>query len=1138
MKDNVPRFSSFQPPPPPPPDAPTGREHRRRHRRRASHIGSPQPQHSRRDDRPSKPVKDTDVDKLDENVDWVVDTRGDRQNLVYGTTHRYAVPNYRRVGGGLVMGAPGKRIELATRDSDTLVLRSDSGVSAPKLLSSAKLPPLSDSLVFRTRPDTASGITDQSDFVSLENPPRRPSAGDIEATDESRSYRSILGPSKSEEDVITDDYNGDHFTRAALEEEILNRNTELSRHTEREPENVTAWLHLAEHQERIIVPTRYHDQPFNYGETKLVAEAKLSVYERALKVNRENPMRDHLLLARMEEGAKVWDSNKLSKEWEAILSHNSEFISLWVEYLNFCQTDFDNFDFDRCFTSYVYCLKLHSNVGFGLHNNHIQTYIFLRLTLFLREAGFLELAVGLWQALLEFTCFRPSHLSDKAKALEEFQVFWDSDIPRIGEPNAKGWRNGPSLATGLEDSTDDFQAALPNLFSTWASAERKSIARSRMPTRSLNSSKEDEAFRVVLVEDCKQILPYFWGFKDNMDDIIDGFLSFCHLPHLTVPENMLTTRLWSGDNFLRNEFMDNPRSTLDDWIIPQLNAETASIAPFAFPHHNFLHATETLFADPKLWFSALEKWGATTTSDTSLIDPAFVRSTLHVLVDEFPEDDQLAEYSIAVYFACDKTMGKKYGKQLLKQRSSKLRLYNAVALMHWRTSHRDVAHSIWSTALSMSKTFEEAERIDSILLWNSWIWEMLHERDMFRVGYLLQAIQYQKVEMFSYDTADESELNATKFLRIHQFLLAGQHYALAHRKPQTFAAYADCLAILRFFVGQSLEQVLDVYEEAGSHSMTLPQSEETTKVFAAELLHQARTRIIYYYVENRTGQFKPAEVRERLLNSLQLWPHNTMFLSLFKWNDARLRLMDRTRDILDIARLAESGASYESNGPTQIHRVPITTHLLSIYTEIGRPLVFGSTAHSIRAAFERALGNGSTPMGKTPPRRGLYDLSSSSRAQSNITVWKLYIFFELYTEHNISRAREIFLRAFRACPWSKELFMIACERLRVDTTSQLSPSRNNKQDEPNPPGFDFAELKALYSDTQMRGIRIHHNISGYFYPKNEEGGTSQEDQFSDASDDETDQPPKKIRRRMSHCGEFHHLPTVVEEDSLLVEMDA
>ncbi|KAJ5296117.1 hypothetical protein PENANT_c021G03591 [Penicillium antarcticum] len=1133
-QDNVPRFSSFRPLPPPPPDAPTGKDHRRRHRRRADHTGSPRPQTSRRDDRHSQPVKDAGVEKADENPDWVVDTRGDRQNLIYGTTHRYDVPNYRRVGSGLVMGAPGKRIEIATRDSNNLVLRADSGVPAPKLLSSAKLPPLSPALTFCARPDTASGIKNQSDFIPLELSPRQLSAGEIDVTDESRSYRSILGPSQSE-DASTEDNNGDKLMRAAFEDEILGRNAELSRQTEREPENVTAWLHLAEHQERVILPVRHNDRSFNYAETKLVAEAKLSIYERALKVNGENSRRDHLLLARMEEGTKVWDSNKLSKEWEATLCYNSEFISLWVKYLDFCQTDFENFDFDHCFTSYVYCLKLHSNVGSGLHNNHIRTYILLRLTLFLREAGFMELAVGLWQAVLEFTCFRPSHLSDKAKASEEFQAFWESDLPRIGEPNAKGWRNGNSPVTVPDDSIYEYEATLPNLFSTWASAERKYVMKSRIPTRSLNSSKEDEAFRVVLAEDCKQILPYFWDFQENMDDIIDGFLYFCHLPHLTVPENMLTTRLWSGDNFLRNEFMDDPRSTLDDWIIPQQNVETAAIMPFEFPHHNFVHTTETLFADPKLWFSALEKWGATTSSDTSVIDPGFARSVLHILVHEFPDDDQLAEYAIAVDFACDKNLGKKYGKQLLKQRASKLRLYNAVALMHWRTGHRDVAHNIWSTALSMSQTFEVDERIDAILLWNSWIWEMLHDRDMFRVAYLLQAIPWQKVHMLSYDTADERELNATKFLRIQQFLLVGQQNSLAYRKHQVFAAYTDCLAILHFAVGHPLKQVLGVYEEAGSQSMNLPQSEETSKVFAAELLHQARTRIIYYYVENRTGQFKPAEVRERLLNSLQLWPQNTMFLSLFKWNDARLRLMDRTRDILDIASLAEGSASQESNGSIHVHRVPITTHLLSIYTELGRPLVFGSTAHSIRAAFERAIGDRSIPMGKTPLKRGLYDLSSSSRAQNNITVWKLYIFFELFTEHNIPRAREIFLRAFRACPWSKELFMIAFEHMRADITSQLPRCRINKKNEPNPPGFGFAELKALYSDAQLRGIRIHHNISGYFYRKGKEDRNGQDDQFSDTSDDEDDQPPKKIHRRMSHCGDFYHLPTVIEEESAMME---
>jgi hypothetical protein len=133
---------------------------------------------------------------------------------------------------------------------------------------------------------------DQSDFISLELSLKQPSATEIDVTDESQSYRSILGPSKSEE-ATTEKHNGDKLTRVAIEEKILDRNAELSRQTERDLENVTAWLHLAEHQERVILPARYNDRPFNYAETKLVAEAKL---ERAFKVNGENPQRDHLLL--------------------------------------------------------------------------------------------------------------------------------------------------------------------------------------------------------------------------------------------------------------------------------------------------------------------------------------------------------------------------------------------------------------------------------------------------------------------------------------------------------------------------------------------------------------------------------------------------------------------------------------------------------------------------------------------------------------------------------------------------------------------------------------------------------------------------------------------------------------------------
>lgn len=1091
----VPRFSSFRPPPAPPAAATSSqRDHERRpgHRQRADHRS---PHRHRRNHRhhdgdrrhegmvePPKQERSEEqevtssfIEANEFNDDFVIDPRGDRSNLRYGI-NRYEVPVYRPTGAGSVVGAPGQRITLDSRHESTLVLQNDTGSAASKPLSGATLPTLTAEIPIHIQPDATTRVSSAQarvehleDFISTEE-----GLSESCPSYANDDYRSIHIPNKSEEDATTEDSDGNKITMVTVEAEILQRNAKLNGIVEQHPKDITAWLCFAEHQELVIAGPRYDGRALKHSEKRLVAQAKLSIYERGIKVNSGNPKLDHLLLGRMEEGAKVWDPARLTREWGEVLAWHSEFISLWVEYLDYCQTDPVDFNFDQCFQTYTYCLDINSRVGFGMYKNQIRSYLLLRLTLFLRESGYMELAVGFWQAVLEFTCFRPHHLTDQEEALAEFEKFWVPENARIGEHGWSGWNSGESgLRTAIDDNEYKFNAHIPELFKTWAFAERERMIRNRMPSHTFDETKEDEPYRVILYVDCKQILPYFWDCTDNFSPLISGFLYFCHLPPLTVFDNIRNTRLWSGDNFLRNEYMDDSQNTIADWIRFQKYGETTTLQPFAFPHQNFIHTTETLFADPKYWFSSLSKWAETTSHASCVIDPDFVRRVLYALVDNF-EDKELSEYAIAVTFACDQNLGKQYGKHVLGKRPSQLRLYNAVALMYWRTGDREFAVNVWSTALEMWQKFEPEELVESALLWNSWIWEMLLSDQKCRAAYLLQAMSYKRVHILSYNTADEAELNATSFLRLQKFLLSAQQNAFALYNSQAYSAYTDCYAIALYLMGESLSSVLQVYDDAGE---ALNEMQEDVKVFGGELLHQARARIIHLWVDTKRGEFKPAEIRQQFLGSMQWWPHNTIFLSLFKWNDARVNMINRTRDIFEVT----TGRDAKSpNAPAQIYRVPITTHLFSIYVEMGRPVVLGSTTHSVRAAFERAIGDASIPVGKIPTRKHAFELTSSTSAQTSITLWRLYILFELYGERNVPRARETYMRALNSCPWSKELYMLGFEHLRADLTAALPPCRVTRQGQPNPRGFSTSELRAFYSEMLRRGHRIHQHVEDFW----------------------------------------------------------
>ncbi|KAJ5814602.1 hypothetical protein N7474_006379 [Penicillium riverlandense] len=1070
------------------------RSHRSEHRtrsphskRRRSNERSAVSSEKRREHekvRSSNTIERSRARSPDETNDiYVIDRKGDRDIITYGTIHRYSIPEYLRTGAGFVIGIPSSyRIDRDLTTLDKVVLKPSAefarAVGSTKSLLKSRIRTTDH---VRIRPNSLSCPAENlaKDYLPFKTRRPKHTAGEIHSDDERHAYRSILGKAKpedilssDEEIVLGSESEGDETARSDPDTEIRLHNAKLSRAVENDPHDVSLWLQFIDYQDLLIRGSRAENQSLTYAERQGLADIKLSLYDKALKKAGKSPLTVRLLLGRLEEGGKIWDTKTLAAQWEAALKAHPGFISLWVKYLDFRQTESVNFTYSRSVNTFVECLKLNASNAAGAQRNQIQSYLFLRLTLLIREAGFLELAVALWQAILEFTCFRPKSLiqGHREKALILFQEFWESERPRIGEKGARGWKhgNGPEVEPGTRDYQHKMETR--RMFSSWAETERERIHNGQMPARCLDAGDEDDLSRVVLFDDLQEILSLFWD-VESVDELIDGFLYFCHLPHLAVAENSQTTRLWSGDNFLRNEFLDNPLYHLEQWVTRVENdASTPSMSPFLFRHHSFLHTTSTYFADPGSWFASFEAWKMASSTPSSVINSDWVRLSLRSLVEANPKDDELAEYSLAVEFACDLNVAKRYAKQLLKKRSSNMRLYNCFALMQHRSGSLSVAEHVWSTTLSMTSSFDERDRIDCGLLWNTWIWECMQSEDISRVRTLLHAMPHNSIDLKKLD-ADEcpQQFIATNLLRIQNYLSNAQETAIGYRKPQVFAAYSDCLAILVYFADVlAFEKSLKVYSSAVTRLAALPLQEESVKAFTAELLHQARAKFIHYHIK-RHGTFVPEQIRILLEESVSLFPRNTMFLSLLAWHKSRFHIYDRMRNIREPSggNLNTAFDSLETFAisPVASQSTPVSNHLFAIYHELSRPVVGGSTVHSVRAAFERAIGDQSPP--GDPTARHSADAST---ARSNLSLWKLYVLFELYANKDARRAKQVFYRGLRSCPWSKELIMLAFEHLRADILEGDSPTGNNQD------GMGFYELCDLYNALDERELRIHVDI--------------------------------------------------------------
>ncbi|KAL4939411.1 hypothetical protein BDV06DRAFT_225061 [Aspergillus oleicola] len=1127
-KKAIPRFASFKPKPAPPdnnrPSELPSREragaddksrhrsrdsrHRSKHEIRHGHRSRSRERRSDRKDshrsrkhasrrekehvrEPTLPTTHTVKEPTSDSTDlYVVDRKGDKYNLIYGTLHRYSVPHYYRIGQGRVLGLPPNyRIDRETIGENQVVVgsdatRTDSSKSRSKRLlsKSEKSPPR----LLRVRPTsfTNDPISSSKDFVPLRDSRRTrheiiPGASDTE--DEKYGYRSIHGKLKPDEGLasdlepVSDSESGEEGVRQDPDSDIKQRNIELSRGVEQRPTEVEAWLGLIDHQETVLRGSASQSTSLTHAEQSSLADIKISLYEKALKKIGQGHGRDRLLIGLLEEGSKLWDTKKLLAQWHSTLKSNSQYISLWIKYLDFRQTEFLNFTHDGCFATYIECLRLNQASPSGPEKTRVHMYLFLRMTLFLREAGYMEQAVGFWQGILELIFFPPQGVDPAAGAeglLSAFADFWDSEIPRIGELGAKGWKNSNATLFDPRIFEPQFHLNSKSVLASWTACEQERIINAQLPARSLDEP-EDDPYRVILATDLQQVLSLV-SLPTSTSEVVDSFLYFCQLPPSLTVSNYRTTGRWVGDSFLRNDVSAIAYTKLDDWL-PVSSSKSESISPTIFSHQHFIHNPDTYFADPGNWFYSFSPWLKATSDPAYTVVHDWVRRTLRLLVDSMPSNEDLAEYTVAVELACNAKEAKKYAKSLLRKRSSSLRLYNAYALIERRSGNHTAADHVWATAISMSKSFSDGQRVDSILLWHTWIWELLEARKTAHVAHLLISMPQNNIDLTTFpDASSPPSFSATNLLRIRQYISETLESAIANRKPNIIKACTDCQAILTyFFDAQDLDKSLETYSTTIKRLSTLPNSHtdatEPFISFTTELIHQARARLTYYHLRTST-LYKPSYIRTILRESISLFPHNTIFLSLFAWNESRFRIEERVRDIM--RDITSTSTTSSSSSPYKDASIPITTHLFSIYTELNRPTYAGSTMHSARAAFERALDEQNPSTSSTSS-----STSPMSTGKASISLWKLYILFELHL-NDIPRAKAVFYRAMRACPWSKDILMLAFTHLREDLIESNGPSDGGVKGKGKVigKGMNFHELRHVYNVLVEKELRIHVDV--------------------------------------------------------------
>ena len=483
-KATIPKFGSFKPKPVVPTAEPARQKAESRsdgkHRHRDSNEKEERRRHHKRHRSTSR---EKPLTKLNEEPTraspeasspdiFIIDRKGDIKNLVYGSVHRYSVPPFYRYGSGYVLGA----------SLDVKINRSE-GEDKGIVLSNWRMPRSREKYIFskvererprllKIRPEVlaeASANVDL-DFVPLQalrGKKRKRSVG-VESSDdeEKRDYRSIYGKPKNggqpaDEDLQYATETGSSGSDAGrvikMDSSIRQKSVELSRKVEESPQDITAWLALIDHQD-VLMKAGDDRRRITSAEIKSTAEIKIHMYEKALEKMVSLQDRERLLLGLMAEGTKIWEVKVQSDRWEKISQDNIGSLLLWTSYLNFKQSTFTIFRYEEVREAYLKRIRLlqatienaSEDARMVLYRQLL--YIMLRLTLFIREAGYTELAVAIWQGLLEMNFSAPNQPFTKSALMDSFKDFWESEVSRIGEAGSLGWKH-------FAANSDDFDVS-------------------------------------------------------------------------------------------------------------------------------------------------------------------------------------------------------------------------------------------------------------------------------------------------------------------------------------------------------------------------------------------------------------------------------------------------------------------------------------------------------------------------------------------------------------------------------------------------------------------------------------------------------------------------------------------------------
>ncbi|XP_059544236.1 nuclear exosome regulator NRDE2 [Myotis daubentonii] len=819
---------------------------------------------------------------------------------------------------------------------------------------------------------------------------------------------------------------------------------EFNRRVRENPRDTQLWMAFVAFQDEVMrSPGLYAieegEQEKRKRSLKLILEKKLAILERAID---SNPSSVDLKLAKLKLCTEFWEPSTLVKEWQKLIFLHPNNTALWQKYLLFCQSQFSTFSISKIHSLYGKCLSTLSAVKDGSILSHPELpgteeamfALFLQQCHFLRQAGHAEKAVSLFQAMVDFTFFKPDSVKDLPTRgqVEFFEPFWDSGEPRAGEKGARGWRawmhqqeRGGWVVINPDDDDDEPEEddqdirdkTLPR-WQIWLAAERSRDQRHWRPWRPDKTKKQTEEDcedpeRQVLFDDIGQSLIRLSS-QALQFQLIVAFLQFLGVPAgFSPPASCLYLAMDENSIFDNGLYDEQPLTFLN----------------LSFSGVSCVGRTDQL---------GCRRW----TRGHGREGEEFIRNIFHLVMPLFSgrERSQLCSswlrYEMAKVIWCLHTKNKKrlksrgknckkLAKNLLKEpeNCNNFCLWKQYAHLEWLLGNTEDARKVFDTALSTAGSGElkDPEVCELSLLYAELELELAPDT---RVATAARAVHVltRLAESSPYGpyTGQVLAIHILKARKAYEHALQDCLCEGRVSDPAATASLNRLVSVVKCFMlfqylTIGIDAAVQIYEQVsaklkGSLSPEDPGLEAracppsvSSVLEAVTLMH---TSLLRFHM--KVSVYPLAPLRQALSEALRLYPGNQVLWRSYVQLQSKSHSASKTRRFF--------GAITRSAAPLEpwlfaIEAEKMRKRLVETVQRVDGREVYATIpetglTHRIRALFENAI--------------------RSEHGSQCPLLWRMYLSF-LVSLGNKDRSKGVFYKALQSCPWAKALYMDAVE---------------------------------------------------------------------------------------------------------------